>query len=274
MEIKLIAMDLDGTALQNDRKTFSPRLHRALEAAYKRGVIIAPVTGRQFELLPEVLKTHPVWESLAVLCNGAQVRRLSDGQVLSRMDIGAQALRDMLAFAERRSLPVEFSVNGKLHLTARDFDRQLPWPDLQFHRDTILASRGVIVESLEPLCREPVEKINLLCIPAEIRDAVTEELKQIAVSAVWSSATSMEITHPEATKGRGVEELCRLLGVPMETVMALGDSGNDETMLRRAGLGVAMGNAPDYVKAWADAVTETNWNDGAAIAIERYVLTQ
>ena len=53
---------------------------------------------------------------------------------------------------------------------------------------------------------------------------------------------------------------------------ALGDSGNDETMLRQAGLGIAMGNAPDFVKKWADAVTESNTQDGAAIAIERYVL--
>lgn len=54
--------------------------------------------------------------------------------------------------------------------------------------------------------------------------------------------------------------------------MALGDSGNDESMLKKAGLGIAMGNAPDFIKAVADAVTESNANDGAAKAIERYVL--
>lgn len=274
MEIKLIAMDLDGTALRNDRQTFSPRLHAALEKAHERGIIIAPVTGRQFELLPQVLKNHPVWENLAVLCNGAQIRKLADGRILSRLDISTEALRDMLDFAEKHCLPIEFSVDGKLHLTARDYERQIPWPGLQFHRDTILASCGVIVESLEPLCGETVEKINLLCIPPELRETAAKELKKIAVSAVWASSSSMEVTHPDATKGRGVENLCRLLDVPMERVMAIGDSGNDETMLRRAGLGVAMGNAPDFVKACADVVTETNWNDGAAIAIERYVLAR
>ena len=82
----------------------------------------------------------------------------------------------------------------------------------------------------------------------------------------------MEITHPDASKGKGLAALCRLLEIPPENVLALGDSGNDESMLRSAGLGVAMGNAPDFIKAAADAVTEPYDRDGAAIAIEKYCL--
>ena len=62
------------------------------------------------------------------------------------------------------------------------------------------------------------------------------------------------------------------LGIPMENAMAIGDSGNDESMLRSAGLGVAMGNAPDFIKAAADAVTAACDDDGAARAIEKYCL--
>jgi len=117
-----------------------------------------------------------------------------------------------------------------------------------------------------------VEKVNLLCIPEEKREAVLRSLDPISVSAVWSSHNCMEITHPDAHKGRGLEEACRILGIPPEQAMALGDSGNDIAMLRRAGLGVAMGNAPDVVKAAADAVAEPFDADGAAKAIEHYVL--
>lgn len=272
IDIKLISMDLDGTALQNDRKTFSPRLHAALEAAHRKGVRIVPVTGRQYGLLPDFLKEHPVWETLAVLCNGAQVRRLGTGEVLHRLDISPEALRDMLALAKKYDLPIEFSVDSKLHLTKRDYDIQKPHRDLAFHRDTILANHGIIVDSLERLCDVGIEKINLLCIPAELHATVMADLKKIAVSAVWASSSGLEITHPDATKGQGVQVLCRLLDIPMENVMAIGDSGNDETMLRQAGLGVAMGNAPESIRSCADVVTETNANDGAAIAIERYVL--
>lgn len=272
MDIKLIAMDLDGTALQNDHNTFSPRLNAALEKAHEKGIAIAPVTGRQFGLLPPPLKQHPLWEDLVVLCNGGQVRRLKTGEVLHSLAIAPAALKQLIALAERFDLPLEFSVDSTLYLTEASYRQQLPYPNLTFHRDTILANHGKIVASLDSLCNRPVEKVNLLCISPDIREEVEQALENIAVSAVWASSTSMEITHPEATKGRGLEALCHLLDIPMEQVMALGDSGNDITMLRKAGLGVAMGNAPDYVKAAARVVTADNTMDGAALAIEKYVL--
>lgn len=272
MDIKVIAMDLDGTALQSDRCTFSPRLERALEDAYRKGVQIVPVTGRQYELLPPAVKGHPVWENLAVLCNGGQIRYLADGKLLQGLVIEPAALEQLLCLARRRGLPIEFSVDGKLHLTTADYEIQKPFPELTFHRDTILANHGVIVDSLEPLCKMQVEKVNLLCIPEKMKEALEAELTDIAVSAVWASHSALEITHPDATKGSGIERLCRILGCDTAQVMALGDSGNDITMLRRAGLGVAMGNAPEFVKQCADVVTESNVCDGAAIAIERYVL--
>lgn len=272
MDIRLIAMDLDGTALQKDRKSFSPRLEAALLEAYRRGVAIVPVTGRQYGMLPDCLKAHPEWESLVVCCNGGQILELGTGRRIWGVDISGAALEALLRIRAKYDLPMEFSSNSRLYLTQRDYQRQLPDPGLEFHRDTILANHGVFVDSLEPLCKRDVEKVNLLCIPAHLRETVAEELKAVDVSAVWSSANCMEITHPEATKGNGIRALCEILGLPMESVMALGDSGNDETMLRQAGLGVAMGNAPDHVKAWARAVTDTYDRDGAAKAIEVYVL--
>lgn len=272
MNIQMIAMDLDGTALRSDHMCFTPRLSRALENAHHRGVAVVPVTGRQYALLPPPVLAHPLWEGLAALCNGAQIRRLSDGAVLQRRDVPARALAALLELADRYALPIEFSIDGTLYLTERSREAQLCRPELAFHRDTVLAGHSAVVDSLLPLCEKQVEKVNLLCIPDEIRDILTEETRTLPVSAVWSSASGMEITHAEATKGRCVEDLCGILGIPLERVMAIGDSGNDETMLRLAGLGVAMGNAPEYVRRCADAVTLTNTEDGAAIAIERYVL--
>ena len=272
MDIKLICMDLDGTALQPDRKTFSPRLNAALEAAHKKGIAIAPVTGRQYGLLPPAVTCHPVWENLVVTCNGGQIYRLGTGERLFGQDIEETALRRLLATAERFDIPLEMSVDSRLHLTRRSYDAQLPHENLRFHVHTILAQSGVIVDSLEPLCTRAVEKAQLPWIPPEIARDVETALKDMAVSAVWSSDTSMEITHPDASKGKGLSALCRLLEIPMEQTMALGDSGNDESMLRAAGIGVAMGNAPDFIKSASDAVSEPHDQDGAAIAIERFCL--
>lgn len=272
MEIKLICMDLDGTALQADKKTFSPRLRRALEAAHARGIAVCPVTGRQYGLLPPAVTGHPIWENLVVTCNGGQIYHLATGERLLGLDIGEDALHQLLQIAEHFGIPLEMSVDNRLHLTQSSYDAQLPRESLRFHVHTILAQSGVIVDSLEPLCTRAVEKAQLPWIPPELREDVEAALREVAVSAVWSSGSSMEITHPDANKGNGLAALCRLLDIPMEQTMALGDSGNDESMLRTAGLGIAMGNAPDFIKAAADAVTETNLSDGAAIAIERYCL--
>ena len=272
MDIRMICMDLDGTALQKDRKTFSPRLNAALELAHEGGIAIVPVTGRQFGLLPPALQCHSGWENLVVPCNGGQVRKLATGELLYRLDIPRHALEQILELAEEFNLPVEFSVDRKLHLTSHSLQLQQPDPGLDFHLNTILPMCGVIVDSLEPVCAMAVEKVNLLCIPDAHREVINRRLDAMEISAVYASRNSMEITHRDANKGNGLRQLCRLLDIPMECVMALGDSGNDETMLRQAGLGIAMGNAPDFIKLAADAVTETYENDGAAIAIERYAL--
>ena len=272
MNIRLICMDLDGTALQKDRMSFSPRLEAALEKAHKQGIAVAVVTGRQFGLLPAAVTNHPVWENLAVLCNGGQIRKLATGELLDSLDIAADALYRLLKLAEKYDLPIEFSLDSKLYLTEHSLALQQNDDHLVFHRDTILANHSCIVETLEPFCERKVEKVNLLCIPEENRDAVLDGLKKIAVSAVWSSSNCMEITHSDADKGRGLAEICRMLHIPEECTMALGDSGNDIAMLRRAGLGVAMGNAPEFVKEAADVVTDRYDDDGAAKAIERWVL--
>jgi len=268
----MICMDLDGTALQSDRASFSPRLEAALNAAHKQGIAIVPVTGRQFGLLPPVLKAHPVWENLAVLCNGGQVRKLATGELLDSMEIQPAVLHQLLNLSRKYDLPIEFSVDSRLYLTESSLTLQQNDPGLVFHRDVILAQNSCIVDSLETMCEAVIEKVNLLCIPESIREAVVQELRDIDVSAVCSSHNCMEITHSDAHKGRGLEVVCKLLNVPVEAAMALGDSGNDIAMLRRAGLGVAMGNAPDFVKEAADVITDRFDEDGAAKAIEHYAL--
>lgn len=272
MDIRLIAMDLDGTALQPDRCSFSPRLIAALAEAHARGIAIAPVTGRQFNMLPPAVQNHPAWENLVVLCNGGQIRSLATGELLYEKNISREALQQLLALSGELDIPIEFSVNGILYLTEKSLRQQQGHAHLNFHLNTILANYGKTVPSLAAFCEMSVEKCNLPCIPEEKRRRTEELLKSVPVSAVWSSASSMEITHPEAKKGIALEALCGLLNIPVENTLALGDSGNDESMLRRAGLGVAMGNAPDFIHAIADAVTAKSEEDGAAIAIERYAL--
>ena len=274
MDIRMIAMDLDGTALQNDRCSFSPRLNAALEEAHNRGIEIAIITGRQFNMLPPAVQNHPVWENLVVLCNGAQIRRMCSGEVLYTKSISREALEQLLERSKSLGIPIEFSVDSVLYLTRESLEYQQGMAHLDFHINTILKNHGKVISSLEPLFEMAVEKVNLPHIPPHLHTQVEQMLKKISVSAVWSSPNSIEITHPDAQKGIALDALCELLKIPVENTLALGDSGNDESMLKKAGIGVAMGNAPDFIKRIADAVSETNDRDGAAIAIERYALNK
>lgn len=276
MNFDLIALDLDGTALQSDRATFSPRLQAALLAAHRGGAAVAPVTGRQYAMLPPALPSGAPWEDLCVLCNGGEVRRLADGQLLEGHYLERAALLALLELTGRLGLPVELSAGGTLYLTPDSWQLQRQvGGSLRFHLDEILAKRGQAADDLAALCARrdlDFDKVNLPYIPEDRREETAAGLAALPLSWVWSGGQSIEITHPLATKGRGLLRLCALLGVDPARTLAIGDSGNDISMLRAAGLGVAMGDAPPAVKEAADAVTAANCEDGAALAIERYVL--
>ena len=82
----------------------------------------------------------------------------------------------------------------------------------------------------------------------------------------------LNIVHADADKGRALELVCAHVGVPMAEAMAIGDAAPDLPMMRAAGVGMAMGNAPDDVKAQADVVGPSNIDDGVAWAIREFVL--
>lgn len=276
MEISLLAMDLDGTALLDDRKTFSPRLYAALSAAAQKGVAIVPTTGRQYAMLPPAVHTGADWEDLCVLCNGSEVRRLRTGELLEAHYIEADAAVQMIEIAARMGLSVELSAGGLLYLTQESWDMQREHEDaLYFHLNNILTTRGRTVSALEEVLDQPglaLDKINLPYVPRELRAEVEALLKAAPVSYAWSSPHSVEVTHSQATKANGMLAACRILAIDPARTMAIGDSGNDIPMLKAAALGVAMGSAPQEVKDAADTVTASNREDGAAMAIERYIL--
>lgn len=276
MEISLLAMDLDGTALLDDHKTFTPRLYAALSAAAQKGVAIVPITGRQYAMLPPAVHTGADWEDLCVLCNGSEVRRLRTGELLEAHYIEADTAGQMIEIAARMGLSVELSAGGLLYLTQESWDMQREHEDaLYFHLNNILTTRGRTVSALEEVLNQPnlaLDKVNLPYVPQELRAEVEELLKVAPVSYAWSSPHSVEVTHSQATKANGMLAACRILGVDPARTMAIGDSGNDIPMLKAAALGVAMGTAPQEVRDAADTVTASNLEDGAAMAIERYIL--
>ena len=118
MDIQLIAMDLDGTALCPDHASFTPRLEAALLEAHRRGVSIVPATGRQYLLLPPPIQAMPDWADFVVLCNGAEVRRLRTGEIVSAHYMAAEELAPLIRAALRRIIDIAAdTANILFHIT-------------------------------------------------------------------------------------------------------------------------------------------------------------
>ena len=119
-----------------------------------------------------------------------------------------------------------------------------------------------------------VEKMNIYGVPAELQqeiyDAVTATgfIKHTRLGA----GPNLEFSHRTLDKIKATDTLLEKLGISYAETMAIGDSSSDLEIIRRCGVGVAMGNAPENIKREADDVTVVNTEDGVALAFEKYVL--
>jgi hypothetical protein len=108
------------------------------------------------------------------------------------------------------------------------------------------------------------------------RVAACEKLAQSELGGKVSAARSqpyyLDVTHPQANKGTVVTNLSRVLNIPPERIVTMGDMPNDILMFRKSGFSIAMGNAGDEVKAQASAVTDSNEDEGFSKAVRKFVL--
>lgn len=273
----MIAIDLDGTALLDDAHHISQRLAKALEAAHEKGVHVLVSTGRPLGIVPPDIRSGAAWNDLCVLCNGGEIRDLRTGKLLATNCMTGQQMLAVLEKAEQLDVPFEVQYNDHLYLTEYSY-RQLhesTSPHLQYHLGKTIPGMGCVVKDLRKACdpnRAEYPKLLLPDISGEKARTMREYMDEIGLICVSDSPYSMEVTAPTATKANGVSWVCRHYGIAMEQVIAFGDSGNDISLLQAAGKGVAMGNAPEKVKACADEVTASNVEDGVAIIIERDIL--
>ena len=268
--ISLIALDLDGTLL-NSEKALTPRNRSALERAAAAGVEIVPATGRFYRGIPEAVRALP-FVRYAITINGAEVRDLAAGEALYSSSIPLD--RALALMAGLDALPVIYDCyqDGWGWITEGMQRRAEDYVDYPPSLDMLRRLRTAVPE-LKAWLRErgrDVQKIQLFTRDRSLRDRELELLRRswpdLAVTA--SLPNNIEINSAGANKGDALLALARHLGLPRESTMAFGDGLNDLTMLRAAGLGVAMGNAHPELKAAADRITLDCDSDGVAAAVE------
>lgn len=271
-DIRIVALDLDGTVF-DDKKVIRPRTAAAINAALQKGVLVLPATGRPASGVPQEFLDWP-GVCYALTSNGATVTELATGRKLVDLPFDAalavQLYDTLLPFGGMISIFIGgkcCTQKGRLAECA-DF---LPANLTGYFRAT-RAEKDDLRQTLLEHAHE-VEKFSILYPDDASRDAASRAAQQLGpVEITASLERNMEINAPGVSKGRGLLALAEHLGLDRNQVMAVGDSGNDRTMLEMAGLGVAMGNAAPEIKALANAVTDDNNHDGVAAAIEKYVL--
>ena len=272
MPLKLVAIDLDGTALCSDHQTLSPANRLALQTLIQNGVEVAIATGRTFSRLPQPLLQLPGIR-YAITSNGAAVWSVLEKRVLSGCYLSAQDATGVLDALWDLPLYIEAYCDGCSYsdIMRKPFFETLPVPDGQ--RGVYLLNLTFLPD-LRAFLQGPqvhIEKIHLPYIPQGLQLEVQKRLSRFPVFCITTSLrANTELNAREAVKGNGLAWLCRLLGIRPDEAMAIGDNQNDLSMLQFAGVSAAPANAAAQIQRVVDYVSTSNDQDGVANAVKRY----
>ena len=267
MPYRLLAVDLDGTIVDGSLR-ISPRVRRALRAAADGGVHVTLASGRPFEGTLEFANDLGIQEPL--ICHqGALVRDPRSREVYLRRSLPRHLAHEFVDIAREHGWDLCLTLDDEQYVERLT-------PELRVLTDlSPTPVKALVVPDLKTLPQDPLRL--LLVVKEAEADAVDRLLRERfagRLRVVRSFARFVEATDRAASKGQALAFLARKLGVGQAETVAIGDQDNDTDMVAWAGLGIAMGNASAAVKAAANHITANITEDGAALAIERFVLGQ
>ena len=273
MPVRLIAFDLDGTLLDG-RKNIPEENLRALRAAAAAGALLVPATGRIYTGVPELLRQLP-GARYFITINGACAYDAVEGKNLYASELSVDCCLRLIAYMDRLPAIYDCYQDNWGYISRDMFEKAgdyIPDPGIM----KMMRELRTPVDSLADTLRQkgrPVQKMQMHFQDMDERKRqlklVAERFPETAVSS--SLPWNIEINSAGATKGQALKALCSALDIDLGDVLAFGDGSNDLDMLRTAGIGVAMGNAVEEVKAAADWVAPSNEEAGVATGIWRFM---
>ena len=270
--IQLLVVDIDGT-IAGKSNSISKRVKKAITAAQAKGIEVAVATGRMYR---SALRFHQEINSKLPLISyqGAWIQDPRTQQLHRHLSVPKNISEQLLDYFEQPSLRELLSVH--FYIGDRLYVRELT-PETQIYAERSDIDAIAVGDLRHTLKNEPT-KILALCDDTDVINQLLTNLRQQYSPAelylTKSVATFFEATNPLVNKGAAVSYLAEeLLRLQRNNVMTIGDNFNDLEMLEYAGIGVAMGNAPLEVKAQAQWVAPSVEEDGAAVAIENFLLS-
>ena len=272
MTIKLVAIDIDGTLI-NDQRSVTPKTVSAIKEASSVGVKIVLCTGRPMTGVRPFLKQLELDHSdheYVVAFNGGLAQD-TNGQVIVNYTVDFNDYVDILAYATKHNVKSVIETQDYIYTTNQDIspyavhESGLVFMPMRYRSlDQINALRNQLVIG-KFMMTDDKDKLDAAHqqLPADLADRF---------KIVRSEDYYLEFVNQKAGKGATLAALCEHLGIQSGEVMAIGNAQNDESMIEFAGTGVAMGNSIPSTLAKADVTVADNNHDGVAEAIEQYVL--
>ena len=269
-DIKLIALDLDGTLLTTDKK-LTDRTKAVLKAARDRGIKVVLTTGRPLKAMDfflHELGTDGQEDEYTITFNGGLVQK-NTGEILDKTVFSIDDVARLYEETEKLGLPLDAISEGTVYQIQSDqeslyakFNPALTFVPAAFED---LSSQMTYNKCVTAFAQEPLD--------AAIQQISPELFDQYEIFK--SRELLLEWSPKNVHKATGLAKLIKHLGINQSQVMACGDEANDLSMIEWAGLGVAMQNAVPAVKAVANVITPmTNDEEAVAWAIEEYVLKE
>lgn len=273
MSIRLIAFDLDGTMLDDNKELTAENLS-ALKEAAERGVVLVPATGRIYPAIPDFLKNLS-FIRYYILTNGAYVYDSLEDKVIHRGEISSELSLRCIRYMD--SLPVIYDCyqDSKGYMTESMYNAaEKFFPDQPHMLEMVKRLRKPVPDLYEYLKSngKGVQKLQMFFMEEDmgLREKQLETFSEVFPELVATSSVknNIEINSVNAGKGKALNVLAQRLGINIEDTVAFGDGTNDIEMLKAAGCGVAMENASAQVKAAADVITANNNDSGVGKGIK------
>jgi Cof subfamily protein (haloacid dehalogenase superfamily) len=262
--IRLVIADVDGKLLTKD-KVLTERAARAVRTLKEEGVRFALTSGRPPRGLAMLVTPLGIDTPTAAFNGGMYVN--PDLSPIETLTLDPSVVVSVARSMEHHGLDVW------LYRGVEWLIRRPDAPHVAREQRTVQFP-PTVVPTFSGLFDGVVKVVGI----GDDSDALARGLADVheqfpgEVSAARSQPYYVDVTHPDANKGRVVRRVSQLLGIPLEQVAAIGDMPNDVPMFRAAALGIAMGHASDDVKRYASHVTTSSEDEGFALAMEKYIL--